>query len=133
MKESSNLDSFIHQTDNSYMEPLQIAAASCSDISVDVKHCDSSITEKDYETLSSISCHNETTILGNDCCDHRNTDSSRQFHDCCLQELMETQILSTLITKLDKSKNLQDFMTLLRHLASGSIPMNNIVLLLMLE
>ena len=115
------------------MKPVTISPESCSDISVEVKHGDSSLSEKDYETLPCMSSVGEETIYANQSCEDINTEESKNFHESCMHELMESNLLRNLIAKLDESNNLKDFMTLLRHLASGAIPMDNIVLLLILE
>ena len=51
----------------------------------------------------------------------------------CLKELRSDELLLKIIEKLEKSKKLNDFMKLMRHLSTGEIGMDNIVWILMLE
>ena len=55
------------------------------------------------------------------------------FHDNCLERLMTSPLLSNLVTVLDESRQLNDFMHLLEYLSDKSFPCTNIVFVLLME
>ena len=129
----SESNSFIDQANNPNMDAVEIVNESDVDLCVEVKHCESSISEKDYETLNSTEENETSTTLAHESASESDVDDGKTFQQRCLKELKETDLLDTIVSKLDDTNNLQDFMTLLRNLATGQIPMDNIVFLLMLE
>ena len=134
---SSSEESFEFEVNENFI-PIQVLKASDSDVSVEVKHGESSISEKDYETLSEIlsdTCDSEPENSPDGyCTQSENTESSsKTFKERCVDELKSDDIVLNLVEKLDKCKKLHDFMKLIRHLRNGTIAMDNIVFLLMLE
>ena len=111
LKSDSSSTSYIQQEDNPNMNPVEIAPESDIDYSVEVKHCDSSISEKDYETLNMSSEKSECEILLNESSSNSDVNEGRTFQQRCINELKQSDLLDNLITKLDETQNLQDFMT----------------------
>ena len=66
LKTDSSSNIIIQQADNPNMDAVEIAPESDIDDSVEVKHCDSSISEKDYETLNITSENAESEIFLNE-------------------------------------------------------------------
>ena len=132
---SSSSDESLESEFNENLVPLKIFKASDSDVSVEVKHGESSISEKDYETLSDILSDSEPeNIEERDCTESENTDStSKSFKQKCVDELKSDEIVLNIVEKLEQCNKLHDFMKLMRHLKNGTIAMDNIVFLLMLE
>ena len=101
--------------------PTRVEEASDSDVMVDIKHGDSSVSEKDYKTLSQILSdiemeESEKTNME----ESENTDETEEsFCDKCLKELRSDELLLNIIEKLEKSNKLNDFMKLMRHLSTG--------------
>ena len=58
---------------------------------------------------------------------------NKNFKEECIRELKDDVMLQTLVDNLDVEGNLNDFMMLIKQLASGELPANNIVLLLLLD
>ena len=56
-----------------------------------------------------------------------------QYTDRCVDILTDRTMCTELVKKLYYSNNLDDFMILIQSLHNGNLPMDNIVLLLMLE
>ena len=110
--------------------PTQVEEASDSDVLVEAKHGESSVSEKDYQTLSHILSDSEIEEDQSMSMDEsENTDGNEEsFCERCLKEL-----LLNIINKLEKCNRLNDFMKLMRHLSTGEIGMDNIVWILMLE
>ena len=54
--------------------------------------------------------------------------NEESFHEKCLKELRSDELLLNIIDKLEKCNKLNDFMKLMRHLSTGAIGMDNIVL-----
>ena len=126
-------DTLVSQQDNSNLEPIRIDSESDTDISVEVKHTELSVSEKEYKTMASSDSESDLNMnIDNDMC-HEQTEPDENFREKCLKELKDTEVLTHLVAKLDESKHLQDFMALIRYLANGTIPMDNIVFILMLE
>ena len=59
--------------------------------------------------------------------------NEEQFTDKCLTKLTSIETWKAIVDKLDSSNNLHDFMIFVDSLHDGTIPMDNIVFLLMLE
>ena len=120
---------------NMNLIPTIVEQASDSDVLVEIKHGDSSLSEKDYETLSEILSDSEIEESEKTNMEEsENTDGSEEsFRDKCLKELRSDELLLNIIEKLEKSNKLNDFMKLMRHLSTGEIGMDNIVWILMLE
>ena len=74
---------------NTNLIPTRIEEASDSDVLVEVKHGESSVSEKDYETLSQILSDSEieeAQYMSMD--ESENTDANEEsFHEKCLKEL----------------------------------------------
>ena len=115
--------------------PTKVEEASDSDVLVEVKHGESSVSEKDYQTLSHILSDSEIEEDQSMSLDEsENTDGNEEsFHERCLKELRSDELLLNIINKLEKCNRLNDFMKLMRHLSTGEIAMDNIVWILMLE
>ena len=115
--------------------PTKVEEASESDVLVEVKHGESSVSEKDYQTLSHILSDSEIEEDQSMSLDEsENTDGNEEsFRERCLKELRSDELLLNIINKLEKSNRLNDFMKLMRHLSTGEIAMDNIVWILMLE
>ena len=87
-----------------------------SDVLVEVKHGESSVSEKEYETLSQILSDSEIEE------DQpmrmeipENTDGNEEkFCERCLKELRSDDLLLNIINKLEKCNKLNDFMKLMR-------------------
>ena len=60
-------------------------------------------------------------------------DNEEQFTDRCLAKLTSSETWKQIVSKLASSNNLHDFMIFVDSLHDGSIPMDNIVFLLLLE
>ena len=120
---------------NTNLIPTSVEDASDSDVLVEVKHGESSISEKDYETLSEILSDSEMEEDQSMSMDEsENTDEQQEsFSERCLNELRSGDLLWNIIKKLEKCNKLNDFMKLMKHLSSGEIGMDNIVWILMLE
>ena len=120
---------------NMNLIPTIVEQASDSDVLVEIKHGDSSLSEKDYETLSEILSDSEIEDSEKTNMEEsENMDGSEEsFRDKCLKELRSDELLLNIIEKLEKSNKLNDFMKLMRHLSTGEIGMDNIVWILMLE
>ena len=129
---SSSSDSSEEEV-NINLIPTRVEEASDSDVLVEVKHGESSVSEKDYETLSQILSDSEMEESEKTNMEEsENTDENEEsFHDKCLKELRSDELLLNLIDKLEKSNKLNDFMKLMRHLSTGEIGMDNIVWILM--
>ena len=56
--------------------------------------------------------------------------NSEDFKEECIRQLKDDVLLKNLVYNLDVEGNLNDFMLLIKQLASGEFPANNIVLLL---
>ena len=115
--------------------PTKVEEASDSDVLVEVKHGESSVSEKDYQTLSHILSDSEIEEDQSMSMDEsENTDGNEEsFRERCLKELRSDELLLNIINKLEKCNRLNDFMKLMRHLSTGEIGMDNIVWILMLE
>ena len=115
--------------------PTKVEEASDSDVLVEVKHGESSVSEKDYETLSHILSDSEIEEDQSMSLDEsENTDGNEEsFRERCLKDLRSDELLLNIINKLEKCNRLNDFMKLMRHLSTGEIAMDNIVWILMLE
>ena len=115
--------------------PTKVEEASDSDLLVEVKHGESSVSEKDYQTLSHILSDSEIEKDQSVRMDEsENTDGNEEsFRERCLKELRSDELLLNIINKLEKCNRLNDFMKLMRHLSTGEIGMDNIVWILMLE
>ena len=100
-----------------------------------MKHGESSVSEKDYQTLSHILSDSEIEEDQSMSMDEsENTDGNEEsFCGRCLKELQSDELLLNIINKLEKCNRLNDFMKLMRHLSTGEIGMDNIVWILMLE
>ena len=96
----------------------RVEQASDSDVLVEIKHGDSSVSEKDYETLSEILSDSEIEESEKTKMEEsENTDESEEsFRDKCLKELRSDELLLNIIEKLEKSNKLNHFMKLMRHL-----------------
>ena len=116
---------------NVNMIPVTVQKDSDNDISVEVKHKDSSVSEKIYETLMNKT--DDITSEFEEISDEESIPDAKKFKEECIEELRNYESVSKLVDKLHKSNNLNDYMNLIRHLCSGSIGMDNIVFLLMLE
>ena len=79
LQTDSSSSSFMQQEDNPNMNPVQIAPESDIDYSVEVKHCDSSISEKDYETLNITSEESQSEILLNESSSESHVNEGRTF------------------------------------------------------
>ena len=55
------------------------------------------------------------------------------FQDECIKTLQNKHLLKKLVSNLDAEGNLEDFVNLIKQLANGELPSNNIVLLLLLD
>ena len=120
---------------NTNLIPTRVEDASDSDVLVEVKHGESSVSEKDYETLSQLLSDSE---MEEDQCmsmdESENTDEQQEsYSERCLKELQSGDLLLNIIKKLEKCNKLNDFMKLMKHLSTGEIGMDNIVWILMLE
>ena len=62
-----------------------------------------------------------------------NIDESTNFKDECVKRLQNDVMLRKLVENLNAEGNLYDFVMLIEQLASGELPANNIVLLLLLD
>ena len=115
--------------------PTKVEEASDSDVLVEVKHGESSVSEKDYQILSHILSDSEIEEDQSMSMDEsENTDGNEEsFRERCLKELRSDELLLNIINKLEKCNRLNDFMKLMRHLSTGEIGMDNIVWILMLE
>ena len=115
--------------------PTKVEEASDSDVLVEVKHGESSVSEKDYQTLSHILSDSEMEEDQSMSMDEsEKTDGNEEsFRERCLKELRSDELLLNIINKLEKCNRLNDFMKLMRHLSTGEIGMDNIVWILMLE
>ena len=115
--------------------PTKVEEASDSDVLVEVKHGESSVSEKDYQTLSHILSDSEIEEDQSMSMDEsENTDGNEEsFPERCLKELRSDELLLNIINKLEKCNRLNDFMKLMRHLSTGEIGMDNIVWILILE
>ena len=115
--------------------PTKVEEASDSDVLVEVKHGESSVSEKDYQTLSHILSDSEIEEDQSMSMDEsENTDGNEEsFCERCLKELRSDELLLNIINKLEKCNRLNDFMKLMSHLSTGEIGMDNIVWILMLE
>ena len=120
---------------NTNLIPTRVEEASDSDVLVEVKHGESSVSEKDYETLSQILSDSEIEEAQSMTIDEsENTYGNEEsFREKCLKELCSDELLVNIIDKLDKCNKLNDFMKLMRYLSTGAIGMDNIVWILMLE
>ena len=57
----------------------------------------------------------------------------QSFQQECIETLQNKNLLTKLVTNLDAEGNLEDFVNLIKQLANGDLPCNNIVLLLLLD
>ena len=115
--------------------PTKVKEAPESDVLVEVKHGESSVSEKDYQTLSHILSDSEIEEDQSMSLDEsENIDGNEEsFRERYLKELRSDELLLNIINKLEKCNRLNDFMKLMRHLSTGEIAMDNIVWILMLE
>ena len=60
-------------------------------------------------------------------------DEITDFKENCMKKLQDDRMLRKLVDNLDAEGNLYDFVMLIDQLASGELPANNIVLLLLLD
>ena len=107
-------------------------ASDSDDDSLDVEHdsyeeCASSLTSKqsddnDWHEKS------ESTFSNN-----IPTPGFNNFVQQCISELLDNNLLESLLMKLEQHGHLNDFMILLKLLESGEFPMDNIVFILLLE
>ena len=68
------------------------------------------------------------------CTPEENTSElNKNFKEECIKELKDDVMLQKLVDNLDVEGNLNNFMILIKQLASGELPVNNIVLLLLLD
>ena len=118
---------------NPNLIPTRVNVASDTDVAVDVNNTDSSMGSKDYEEGNGNDSTTEEYCSSDGNVDINGEDSNESYKNKCLQELKSEELLHNLIDKLEQSKHLRDFMMLIKHLAYGTIPMDNIVFLLMLE
>ena len=65
--------------------------------------------------------------------DETTLEFNKNFKEECIRELKDDVMLQKLVDNLDVEGNLNDFMMLIKQLASGELPANNIVLLLLLD
>ena len=108
---------------------------------IDVLHADSSedmsTAESDHmETLSSIDGDNSNDI-SKDVEEGSNSmesnDERVDFRQECIEELCSIETAVLVIEKMEEAGNLHDFMNFIRLLASGELPVDNIVLLLLFD
>ena len=90
------------------------------------------------ECPSSPTCHDSDEYDGpeklqNIPCDDSVPRGENSFVQQCMAELWENNFLESLLMKLDHNGHLNDFMSLLKLLESGELPMDNIVFILLLE
>ena len=111
---SSSSDSSEEEV-NINLIPTRVEQASDSDVLVEIKHGDSSLSEKYYETLSQILSDSEIEESEKENMEEsENTDVSEEsFRDKCLKELRSDELLLNIIEKLEKSNKLNDFMKLM--------------------
>ena len=57
----------------------------------------------------------------------------QEFQEICMRELTRQDMWKSIINDLQSSGNLEDFMTFIKMLHSGELPMDNIVFILLLE
>ena len=65
--------------------------------------------------------------------DESKSESSEDFKEECIRQLKDDVMLRKLVDNLDVEGNLNDFMMLIKQVASGDLAANNIVLLLLLD
>ena len=65
--------------------------------------------------------------------DETTSEINKDFKEECIRELKDDVMLRKLVDNLDVEGNLNDFMMLIKQLVSGKLPVNNIVLLLLLD
>ena len=120
---------------NTNLIPTRVEEVSDSDVLVEVKHGESSVSEKDYKTLSQILSDSEIEEDQSMSMDEsENIDGKEEsFCERCLKELRSDDLLLNIINKLEKCNKLNDFMKLMKHLSTREIGMDNIVWILMLE
>ena len=120
---------------NTNLIPTTVEQASDTDVLVEVKHGESSVSEKENETLSQILSDSEIEEGKSMNLDKsENKDGNEEsFREKCLKELRSDELLVNMIDKLERCNKLNDFMKLMRHLSTGAIGMDNIVLILLLE
>ena len=75
--------------------------------------------------------HKYTTTDTEEDCDDENRKKS--FKHRCIDELKSNNLVTNIVEKLYNARHLKDFMLLIRYLAYGRIPIDNIVFILMLE
>ena len=132
---SSSTSELSEEEVNINLIPTKVEEASDSDVLIEVKYGESSVSEKDYQTLSHILSDSEIEEDQSMSLDEsENTDGHEEsFCERCLKELRSDELLLNIINKLEKCNRLNDFMKLMRHLSTGEIAMDNIVWILMLE
>ena len=74
---------------------------------------------------------NVSESAGNSNTEH--IDEIIDFKENCVKKLQDDRIVRKLVDNLDAEGNLYDFVMLIEQLASGELPANNIVLLLLLD
>ena len=118
---------------NTNLIPTKVEQASDTDVCIEVKHGESSVSEKEYETLSQILSDSEIEEGKSMNLDEsENKDGNEEsFHEKCPKELRSDELLVNIIDKLERCNKLNDFMKLMRHLSTGAIGMDNIVLILL--
>ena len=86
----------------------------------------------DYESRDEMNNYPKRIELT--CTPEKNTSElNKNFKEECIRELKDDVMLRKLVDNLDVEGNLNDFMILIKQLASGELPANNIVLLLLLD
>ena len=108
---------------------------------IDVLHADSSedmsTAESEHmETLSSIDGDNSNDIskdVEEGSISMESNSERVDFRQECIEELCSIETAVLVIEKMEEAGNLHDFMNLIRLLASGELPADNIVLLLLFD
>ena len=107
-------------------------ASDSDDDSLDVEHdsyeeCPSSVTSEQSDDND---LHEK---LKNSYCNDIPPPGLNNFVQQCMSELLDNNLLESLLMKLEEHGHLNDFMMLLKLLQSGEFPMDNIVFILLLE
>ena len=107
-------------------------ASDSDDDNLDVEHdsyeeCASSLTSQQSDDNDSKE-KSESTFWNN-----IPTPGFNNFVQECMSELLDNDLLQSLLIKLEQHGHLNDFMMLLKLLQSGEFPMDNIVFILLLE
>ena len=121
--ETSSSSSNLRQNDDSSFEYVQIDTDS----------------DKERQYTFKANEENNSNQRNSDVSDDNNSNADKlnvneeQFTDKCMTKLTSIETWKAIVDKLDSSNNLHDFMTFVESLHDGTIPMDNIVFLLMLE